>query len=60
VATRVRKSSRVWMSYSIMKEQNRRTARNAAVSSWVRRDRPAWKGRALSYPLCAASLANWM
>lgn len=29
------------MSYSIMKEQNRRTSRNAAVSSCVLSDRPA-------------------
>lgn len=45
VASRVSRSSRVWMSYSIMKEQNRRTARKAAVSSCVRSDRPAGQGK---------------
>ncbi len=41
MAASVSASSSVWMSYSIMKEQKRRTSRKAAVSSCVRSDRPA-------------------
>ena len=44
VAINVMRSSKVWMSYSIMKLQNMRTTRKMAVSSCDRRERPG-KGK---------------